>query len=93
MSIPLIFLLGYGIPGIPGELIIFAGPIAIILGLPQDVVPVFLALYVGFQIGLPDSFRTGANSTDNCVSGLILQDLYERQYQIQPGLEPEAVKI
>ncbi|MCP4406201.1 MAG: dicarboxylate/amino acid:cation symporter, partial [Gammaproteobacteria bacterium] len=59
MSIPLIFLLGYGIPGIPGELIIFAGPIAIILGLPQDVVPVFLALYVGFQIGLPDSFRTG----------------------------------
>ncbi|MEN8129276.1 MAG: cation:dicarboxylase symporter family transporter [Pseudomonadota bacterium] len=93
MSIPLIFLLGYGIPGIPGELIIFAGPIAIILGLPQDVVPVFLALYVGFQIGLPDSFRTGANSTDNCVSGVILQDLYERQYQLQPGLEPEAVKI
>jgi Na+/H+-dicarboxylate symporter len=91
ISIPLIFLLGYGVPGIPGELIIFAGPIAIILGLPPEVVPVFLALYVGFQIGLPDSFRTGANSTDNCVNGVILQDLYERRYVSPSKLKPEPV--
>ena len=80
MTIPLVFLLGYGVPGIPGELVIFAGPLSIILGVPVEVVPVFLALYIGFQIGLPDSFRTGANSTDNCVNALILQDVYERKY-------------
>lgn len=93
ISIPLIFLLGYGIPGIPGELIIFAGPIAIILGLPSEVVPIFLALYVGFQIGLPDSFRTGANSTDNCVSGVILQDIYERRYATPAELKPQTIEV
>ncbi len=90
MSIPLIFLLGYGVPGIPGELIIFAGPLAIILGLPAEVTGVFLALYIGFQIGLPDSFRTGANSTDNCVNALILQNIYEREYLAR---EPKAAAI
>jgi Na+/H+-dicarboxylate symporter len=93
ISIPLIFLLGYGIPGLPGELIIFAAPIAIILGLPAEVVPIFLALYVGFQIGLPDSFRTGANSTDNCVSGVILQDIYERRYTTPVELKPQIMEV
>ncbi len=90
MSIPLIFLLGYGVPGIPGELVIFAGPLSIILGLPAEVAGVFVALYVGFQIGLPDSFRTGANSTDNCVNALILQDIYEKEY-LSRGVEEAAV--
>ena len=93
LSIPLVFLLGYGVPGIPGELIIFAGPLSIILGLPEDVIGVFLALYIGFQIGLPDSFRTGANSTDNCVNALILQNMYEREYLArQPTAAEMAVK-
>ena len=93
ISIPLIFLLGYGVPGIPGELIIFAGPLSIILGLPEEVTGVFLALYIGFQIGLPDSFRTGANSTDNCVNALILQNMYEREYLArQPTAAEMAVK-
>ena len=90
MSIPLIFLLGYGVPGIPGELVIFAGPLSIILGLPAEATGVFVALYVGFQIGLPDSFRTGANSTDNCVNALILQDIYEKEY-LSRGIEEAAV--
>ncbi len=93
ISIPLIFLLGYGVPGIPGELIIFAGPLSIILGLPEEVTGVFLALYIGFQIGLPDSFRTGANSTDNCLNALILQNIYEREYLAQETKAAEmAVK-
>ena len=91
MSVPLIFLLGYGVPGIPGELIIFAGPIALILGLPEEVMGVFLALYIGLQIGLPDSFRTGANSTDNCVNGLILQDIYEKRYLVREPKEAELL--
>lgn len=89
-SIPLIFLLGYGVPGIPGELIIFAGPLAIVLGLPAEVTGIFLALYIGFQIGLPDSFRTGANSTDNCVNALILQNIYENEYLAR---EPKAAEM
>ncbi len=90
LSIPLVFLLGYGVPGIPGELIIFAGPLSIILGLPEEVTGVFLALYIGFQIGLPDSFRTGANSTDNCLNALILQNIYEREYLAR---EPKAAEM
>lgn len=79
LSIPIIFLLGFGVPGIPGELIVFAGPISVILGVPVEVIPVFLALYVGLQIGLPDSFRTATNSTDDCVNSIILQNLYDKQ--------------
>lgn len=76
LLIPLVFLIAYGIPGIPGELVIFGGPTVLSLGLAPEVTPVFLALYIGMQIGLPDSFRTGANSTDECLSAIILNDRY-----------------
>ncbi len=81
-SIPLVFLIGYGVPGIPGELLLFGGPMVIILGVDPAIASVFLTLYVGLQIGLPDSFRTGANSTDNCVNGIILQATYDRKYKV-----------
>jgi hypothetical protein len=74
LLIPIVFLIAYGIPGIPGELVIFGGPIALSLGLAPEVTPIFLALYIGLQIGLPDSFRTAANSTDECLSAIILND-------------------
>lgn len=80
LVIPIVFLLGYGVPGIPGELILFAGPIALLLNLPADITPVFLALYIGLQIGLPDSFRTGNNSTDNAVCAILLNETYQRKY-------------
>jgi len=76
LLIPIVFLIAYGIPGIPGELVIFGGPIALSLGLAPEVTPIFLALYIGLQIGLPDSFRTAANSTDECLSAIILNDKY-----------------
>jgi Na+/H+-dicarboxylate symporter len=76
LLIPIVFLIAYGVPGIPGELVIFGGPIALSLGLAPEVTPVFLALYIGLQIGLPDSFRTAANSTDECLSAIILNDKY-----------------
>ena len=60
MCIPVAFLISFGIPGIPGELILFAGPLAATLDIPPEVMPMFLALYLGLQLGLPDSFRTGA---------------------------------
>jgi len=79
-SIPVVFLIAYGVPGIPGELLLFGGPIVLLFNLPPEVVPIFLALYLGIQIGLPDSFRTGANSTDACPSFLILEDIYEKRF-------------
>lgn len=77
LAIPLVFLLGYGVPGIPGELLLFAGPITALLAIEPEVIPIFLALYLGLQVGLPDSFRTGANSTDNCLCSLLLERKYE----------------
>lgn len=80
LGIPAVFLIGYGVPGIPGELLLFGGPMVTVLGVAPETAPTFLALYVGLQIGLPDSFRTGANSTDNCVNGVILQNIYNKKY-------------
>ena len=78
--VPIVFLIGYGVPGIPGELILFAGPIAILLNLPQAIKPAYLALYCGLQLGLPDSFRSGNNSTDNVLCALLLNDIYEKRF-------------
>jgi len=77
LIIPLVFLIGYGVPGIPGELLLFAGPVASLLAIPESAMPVFLAIYLGFQLGLPDSFRTGCNSTDNCVCAVLLDKTYK----------------
>jgi len=76
LSIPIVFLIGYGVPGMPGELILFAGPMALSMGVSPQLMPVYLSLYIGLQIGLPDSFRTGANSTDECLCAIILNKRY-----------------
>lgn len=76
LSIPIVFLIGYGVPGIPGELILFGGPMALSMGVAPEIMPVFLGLFIGLQIGLPDSFRTAANSTDECLSAIILNKKY-----------------
>ncbi len=72
MCLPVIFLVGFAVPGIPGELLLFAGPIAGALCLPPGLVHPFLTLYLMLQFGLPDSFRTGCNSTDSLPLALIL---------------------
>ncbi|MEM7539353.1 MAG: cation:dicarboxylase symporter family transporter, partial [Chloroflexota bacterium] len=76
LSLPIVIIIGYGVPGIPGELVLFGGPIAHSIGVPPELLTIFLSLYVGLQIGLPDSFRTAANSTDECVMAAILNDQY-----------------
>ncbi|MDM8540382.1 cation:dicarboxylase symporter family transporter [Desulfococcaceae bacterium HSG9] len=75
-SIPIVFLIGYGVPGIPGELLIFAGPLALCMRISPELTPIFLSLYIGLQIGLPDSFRTASNSTDDCLGVIILDKKY-----------------
>ncbi len=76
LSIPIVFLIGYGVPGIPGELLLFGGPMAICIGVSPELTPIFLSLYIGLQIGLPDSFRTASNSTDECLCAIILNKNY-----------------
>jgi hypothetical protein len=41
----------------------------------------------------PSCLRTGANSTDNCVSGVILQDIYKRQYTVPAELKPQTMEV
>ena len=82
LCIPIAFLISFGIPGIPGELLLFAGPLALVLNIPPEVLPLFLTLYLGLQIGLPDSFRTGANTTttNNYLYAIILNETYTKRY-------------
>jgi len=75
--IPIVFLIGYAIPGIPGELILFANPLMELLNMPESIAPIFLVLYTGLQIGLPDSFRTAANLMDEYLNAVILNEKYE----------------
>jgi len=89
LTVPVVLLISYGVPGIPGELVMFAGPIATLLDLPPDIMPTFLAVYLGLQIGLPDSFRTGNNSTDDYVCTIILDDIYKQDY---PGAKIGTVE-
>ncbi len=78
--IPVVFLISYGVPGIPGELVLFAGPMATLLNIPEATLPVFLAVFLGIQLGLPDSFRTGNNSTDDFIGSILMNAVYEKKY-------------
>lgn len=80
LIIPVVLLISYGVPGIPGELVMFAGPMATLLNVPPEIYPLFLAVYIGLQIGLPDSFRTGNNSTDDHLCCIILDDVYKKKF-------------
>ena len=80
LLVPVVFLISYGVPGIPGELVLFAGPMATMLNIPEPMLPVFLAVYLGIQLGLPDSFRTGNNSTDNYVQAILVNAVYEKKF-------------
>ncbi|MCH8086709.1 MAG: cation:dicarboxylase symporter family transporter, partial [Chloroflexi bacterium] len=96
LSIPVVFLISFGIPGIPGELLLFAGPLAMILPVPDEMTPLFLALYLGLQIGLPDSFRTGCNTTNNYVYCILLNETYKSRFMAKESkgemAEPEDWK-
>ena len=84
LLVPVVFLISYGVPGIPGELVLFAGPMATMLNIPEPMLPIFLAVYLGIQLGLPDSFRTGNNSTDDYVQAILINAVYEKRYAPQP---------
>ncbi len=62
------------------QLVLFASPMATMLNIPEATLPVFLAVYLGLQLGLPDSFRTGGNSTDVYVGANVVNAVYEKRY-------------
>ena len=84
--VPIVFLISYGVPGVPGELVLFAGPMATMLNIPEATLPIFLAVYLGLQLGLPDSFRTGSNSTDVYVGAIVVNAVYEKRYAEKENL-------
>ena len=83
LALPVVVLIGYGIPGVPGELVFYAVPIITLLQVPPEIKPVFLALFLALQIGVPDSFRTGANVTDNGIYAVALNRRYKERYQVR----------
>ncbi len=89
LIIPVVFLISYGVPGIPGELVLFAGPMATMLSIPEASIPAFLAVYIGIQLGLPDSFRTGNNSTDAFVGSIMMNAIYEKRFAKKDPLSPD----
>lgn len=85
IAVPVVALIGFGVPGVPGELILFAVPMVKLLALPDILIPLFMALYLALQIGLPDSFRTGANVTDNGIYAIGLNKLYNTKFAAKNG--------
>ncbi|MBF0404036.1 cation:dicarboxylate symporter family transporter [Candidatus Magnetominusculus xianensis] len=79
MSIPIVIIIGLGVPGIPGELLLFGAPLAAFYNLPPSVSTVFITIFVGLQLGLPDSFRSGVNSTDNSLVCIYLNSEYKEK--------------
>ncbi len=77
--LPLIFILGYAIPGIPGELVVFADPIAQALGVTGTERDLFLLLFLSWQIGLTDSFRSAGSATDAVPATLLLTHAYKKR--------------
>ena len=94
MMIPVVFLISYGVPGIPGELVLFAGPIATLMNITDPTLPNFLAVYIGIQLGLPDSFRTGSNSTDDYVQAILMNAVSEQRFADSAGMPtPQLVEL
>ncbi len=91
LAIPIVVFIGYAVPGIAGEEVFFVGPLMALLSIHPDVGAgkAFLAIYVAIQLGLPDSFRTAANVTDNGLFAILLNGRYKRKYASSPELPSE----
>lgn len=90
LSVPVIALIGFGVPGIAGEAVLFAVPMMTVVGIPPELTAPFMAIFIAIQLGLPDSFRTGANVTDNGIYAIWLNKIYEKRFQKNEEVIPEA---
>jgi Na+/H+-dicarboxylate symporter len=80
ISVPFIAIIGYGIPGIPGERVIFLPLMLTVVNLPPELESTFTAIFVVTQLGFPDSFRTGANVTDNGIYAVWINHIFKKRF-------------
>jgi Na+/H+-dicarboxylate symporter len=90
--LPLVFVLGYAIPGIPGELVVFAAPIAQALGISGGERELFLLLFLSWQVGLTDAFRSAGSATDGVPATLLVNNAYQRRYATATMTVPYATE-
>lgn len=75
-----------GAPGVPSGLAIVGGPVIVnLLPLPPgaEVAAAFTAIFIGFNIGLSDQFRTGVNATGDGVLSRLFEYWYPRKFAIE----------
>lgn len=81
-----------GAPGIPGGLAIVGGPvIANLLPLPPGTQAAFTLIFVGFNIGLSDQFRSGVNATGNGVLCRLFEYWYPRRFAVAGSEEARGL--
>lgn len=79
-----------GVPGIPGGLAAVAAPvISDLLPLPPGTEPTFQLIFIGFNIGLSDQFRTGVNTVSNGVLARLFEHWYPTRFA-RPAARPEV---
>jgi Na+/H+-dicarboxylate symporter len=75
-----------GVPGIPGGLAAVAAPVMTsLLPLPAGTEAAFTAIFIGFNIGLSDQFRTGVNSVDNGILSRLFEHWYPKRFAVDDG--------
>lgn len=79
--LPPLIIVTVGAPGIPGGLAIVGGPvIANLLPLPPGTQEAFTAIFVGFNLGLSDQFRSGVNSIGNGILSRLMEHWYPTKF-------------
>lgn len=71
-----------GVPGIPGGLAAVAAPVmANLLPIPPGTEQTFTAIFIGFNIGLSDQFRTGVNTVSNGILARLFEHWYPTKFE------------
>ncbi len=80
-----------GVPGIPSGLAVVGAPvIAALLPLPFGTHETFTSIFIGFNIGLGDQFRTGVNATSNGILARLFEYWYPTKFEKKASSAVEA---
>lgn len=78
--IPLV-ILTIGIPGIPGGLAVVAsGFMSQVFPLSVEQQAAFIAIFVGFNLGISDMFRTVVNTVDNAIIARLFEYWFPKKF-------------
>ena len=62
LMVPVVFLISYGVSGITGELVLLGGPMATLLSIPVEVLPISLASISGYRLAFPTHLERAATA-------------------------------